>query len=325
LGTIKAAAGKLLSGTGPLADLDKYARAAHSLAKLANLKVGARDAKRVIDRLGTNTRIVILVDDVDRIDSALVPKLLMGLHDLFDELGRCVFVIALDPAVVSGGLSQINPAWSSAPAFLEKIVQYPFRLPRPTQEQMQRLVLEALNESGLHLPQQAVLDVLDLLQPNPRKVKQFVRSLQRLQPTLTRMGEDEWNPTLLLLLDLLRTVSAEAAEELLQDRKFVEELVMGMVFRRKEDMHENDKITKEQSTRITAAVSTTLRGVPQDERKRVVDQLTEIASAATERLALVMPDDAMRHIASIMTRQSSRCANSMRLAKPGAELDRMRL
>jgi hypothetical protein len=108
------------------------------------------------------------VDDVDRVDSPLVPKLLMGLHDLFDELGRCAFVVALDPAVVSGGLSQINPAWSSAPAFLEKIVQYPFRLPRPTQEQMQRFVVEALNESRLNLPQQAVLDVLDLLPPNPR-------------------------------------------------------------------------------------------------------------------------------------------------------------
>src|SRR5687767_11338345 len=41
LGTIKTAAGRFLSGTEPLADLDKRAKAAHSLAKLANLKVGA--------------------------------------------------------------------------------------------------------------------------------------------------------------------------------------------------------------------------------------------------------------------------------------------
>ena len=296
LGTIKAAAGKFLSGTAPLADLDKYAKAAHSLARLANLNVGAKDVKRVIDRLDTNTRVVVLVDDVDRVDSILVPKLLMGLHDLFDELGRCAFVIALDPAVVSGGLSQINPAWSSAPAFLGKIVQYPFYLPRPTQEQMQRLVVEALKEARLSMPEQAVLDVLDLLPPNPRKVKQFIRSLQRLQPTLSRMGDDEWNPTLLLLLDLLRTASAEAAEELLQDRAFVQELSMGMVFRRKQDMHEGDKITKEQYTRITTAVATTMPGVPAAERNRMTAQITEIVSAATERLALVLPEDAMRHI-----------------------------
>jgi hypothetical protein len=153
-----------------------------------------------------------------------------------------------------------------------------------------------MNESRLNLPEQAVLDVLDLLPPNPRKVKQFIRSLQRLQPTLSRMGNDEWNPTLLLLLDLLRTASAEAAEQLLQDRSFVQELVMGMVFRRKEDMHENGKITKEQYARIEAAVATTLSLAPKDEQKRVLDQISEIASAATDRLALVMPDDAMRHI-----------------------------
>jgi hypothetical protein len=295
LGTIKAAAGKFLSATAPLADLDKYAKAAHALAKLANLEVGAKEAKRVIDNLGTNTRVVVLVDDVDRVDSQLIPKLLMGLHDLFEELGRCAFVIALDPTVVSGGLSQMNPAWSSAPEFLEKIVQYPFRLPRPTQQQMQRLVLEALKESRLNVPQQAVLDVLDLLPPNPRKVKQFIRSLQRLQPTLSRLGEDEWNPTLLLLLDLLRTTSAETAGELLQDEKFVQEFVLGRVFTRAEDMHEGDKITKNQYERIKAAVATTMPLAPEDDRTRLIKQITEIASAATDRLALVTPDDAMRH------------------------------
>jgi KAP-like P-loop domain-containing protein len=295
-GKIKAGAGKLLTGSEPLTDLHPYSKAAHSLAKLANLKIGDKDVKRIVDHFGTGRRVVILVDDVDRVDSALVPKLLMGLHDLFDELGRCAVVIALDPAVVSGGLSEINPAWSSAPAFLEKIVQYPFRLPRPTQEQMQRLVVEALNESRLNVPRQAVLDVLDLLPPNPRKVKQFIRSLQRLQPTLSRMGEDEWNQTLLLLVDLLRTTSAEAAEELLQDRKFIDEFVMGMVFRRKEDMHKGDKITKEQYARITTAVKTTMPRLPDDERDRMVDQITHIAEEATERLSLVMPDDAIRQI-----------------------------
>lgn len=296
VGKIKAAGGKLLSGVGPLADLNKYTKAAHSLAKLANLNLGAEDAKRIIDTIGASTRVVVLVDDVDRVDSALVPKVLMGLHDLFDELGRCAFVIALDPAVVSGGLSVVNPAWSSAPAFLEKSVQYPFRIPRPTEDQMRRLVVEALGEGRLNIPQQAILDVLDLLPPNPRKVKQFIRSLQRLRPTLARYGDDEWNPTLLLLLDLLRTVSADAAEELLQDTKFIQELVLGMVFKRKEEMHEGDKITKEQHARIVAAVARTMPRASEDERTPLVQQITEIASAAVERLSMLMPSDATRMV-----------------------------
>jgi hypothetical protein len=293
-GTFKLFTTKAAAKTKAFADFNAYTRAAHSLAKLT--KIDAKDAKRVITRLGTNRRVVILVDDVDRVESALVPKLLMGLHDLFDELAHCAFVIALDPAVVSGGLSTINPAWSSAPAFLEKIVQYPFHLPRPTQELMQRLVLEALKEARLSFPEQAVLDVLDLLPPNPRKVKQLIRSLQRLQPILSRMADDEWNPTLLLLVELLRTASAEAAAELLQDRKFVQELVMGRVFRRKEEMHDGDKITKEQHARILAAVATTMPRLLSDERKRVVEQIVVIVEEATERLALVMPDDAVRQI-----------------------------
>src|ERR1044072_4461344 len=98
-GRFKAWTGKAAAKTEGLADLTSYTKAAHSLAKLA--RVGPEDAKRVLSRLGTS-RVVILIDDVDRVDSPLVPKLLMGLHDLFDELKQCAFVIALDPAVVSG-------------------------------------------------------------------------------------------------------------------------------------------------------------------------------------------------------------------------------
>jgi hypothetical protein len=164
----------------------------------------------------------------------------------------------------------MNPAWSSAPEFLEKIVQYPFRLPRLTADQMQRLVVEALRTSRISVPEQAFLDVLDLLPPNPRKVKQFIRSLQRLQPTLLRFGDDEWNPTLLLLLDLLRTASDEAAQELLQDESSFRSLSWGWSSCEEEGMHEGDKVTKEQYARIQAAVATTMPRASEDERTRLV-------------------------------------------------------
>lgn len=116
-----------------------------------------------------------------------------------------------------------------------------------------------------------------------------------MQPTLARFGDDEWNPTLLLLMDLLRTASSEAAEELLQDRKFIEELVLGMVFAQKEDMHEGDKITKAQHARIEVAVANAMSRASSEERAVLVRRMSEIASAAKDRLALVSTDDGIRH------------------------------
>jgi hypothetical protein len=161
---------KITDKTDSVADLLPHARTVHTLAKLAAKTDSKDEVERLVAGLGAGARVVIFVDDVDRVESSLVPKLLMGLHDLSDELAQCSVVIALDPVVVSGGLGQVNPAWSSAPAFLEKIVQYPFRLPRPTDEQLKRLVIETLRESKLSVPQEAIIDLLDLLPPNPRKV-----------------------------------------------------------------------------------------------------------------------------------------------------------
>lgn len=248
---LKKFAARATSKTEGLAELNPYTKTAHALGRLATGSgMGATDAVRVLDRVRQNARVVILVDDVDRADGVLIPKLLMGLHELFDELEKCAVVIALDPDVIAGALGRVNPAWTSAPAFLEKIVQYPFWLSRPSEGQIRSLIAEALRESRVAVPEKSVLDLLDLLPKNPRKVKQFIRSLERLRTTLARFGEDEWNPALLLMLELLRTASAEAAEILLHDQKFLEEFVAGNFLVRREEMHEDGKATKAQLARI---------------------------------------------------------------------------
>jgi hypothetical protein len=178
------------------------------------------------------------------------PKLPMGLHELFEDLNDCAVVIALDPEVVSAALGQTNRAWMSGPSFLEKIIQYPFWLARPDEDSRRRLIVNALRESDLSMLEAAIMDALDLAPRSPRKLKQFVRSLGRLRATIARFGEDEWNPLLLVLLDLLSIQSAEAAEQLLNDRDFLHDFVAGHVFVRKEDMHHAWPITNAQAARI---------------------------------------------------------------------------
>lgn len=67
------------------------------------------------------------------------------------------------------------------------------------------------------------------------------------------------------------------------------------LIRRKEDMHESGKATKDQHARIAAAVQKTMPRALPEERTAVVMQISEISSAATERLAFVGTDDVIRH------------------------------
>ena len=113
--SLKTTGERLLSKTKTVADVHSYAKAAHALLSLAagQARLNAKDARRIIDRLKERGRVLILVDDVDRVDARLVPKLLMGLHEVLEDLHQCAVVVALDPEAVCAALGQTNPVWMS--------------------------------------------------------------------------------------------------------------------------------------------------------------------------------------------------------------------
>lgn len=295
--SIKIKSAKFLSGTKTAAEVHPSTKAAHALASLAAgpVRISSKDARRVIERVGTNGRVVVIVDDVDRVDAGLVPKLLMGIHELFEELEHCAVIIALDPDVVSGALGQTNPAWMNGPHFLEKIVQYPFWLPQPDAESLRRLITNTLRDSDLTVLEPAILDLMDLMPRNPRRLKQFVRSLGRVRGTIARFGGEEWNPPLLVLLDLLRVHSPEVAEQLLNDRDFLHDLATANLFVSQEEMHDSWPVTRAQAARIAAAVKQAFSRASQDHRSTVGNSVAQTVAAASERLSAVTPDEAGWH------------------------------
>jgi KAP family P-loop domain len=217
---------RTIDATRGLADAHAAAKAGHALAQLAGeaLSVDAGDARRVLSRLAAHQRIVVMIDDLDRVDPSLLPTLFMGLHDIFENVGRCAFVMGLDPMVVSNGLGGVNSAWGSAPAFLEKIVQYPFWLRSPTRPQQREFARTAAKQWNLGSLQLPVDDLLDLLPTNPRQLKQFFRSLSRLKSVVMRHDPDELNATLLVGIELLRLTDRDSAERLLASATFENQL-----------------------------------------------------------------------------------------------------
>lgn len=141
-----------LTGTRKLLDeqargsFDELVRDPGYQARLGFLYLVQTDMKRVLDLVATERRpLVVFVDDLDRCSPSTVAQVIEAINlFLAGEFPNCVFVLAVEPAVVAahvevaykelvtslggkphGGRSSLG--WR----FLEKIVQLPLSLPLP--------------------------------------------------------------------------------------------------------------------------------------------------------------------------------------------------
>ena len=131
---------------------------------------------------GGAERIVVLIDDLDRIDPPLAIDILQTIK-MFLDLEHCVFVLALDFEVVRLGVEQkygIKDA-RKARAFFDKIIQLPFQVPVAKYD-TGGFVLEMIERVGVPGFGHAQVDTLMLLADssisfNPRAIKRAVNAL----------------------------------------------------------------------------------------------------------------------------------------------------
>lgn len=171
-----------------------------------------------VDRLSTSLgerRVVVFIDDLDRTDPALVPRLLLALRELLD-FARFAFVLAFDRRIVVNALAQHHQAWGrSGENFLDKVIDFPFELPEPTPEQVQALVTDQHAKWCPFMPIEPLVRRLPLLPANPRRLKLLVRMLASTREEALRHepGELDWD--VILLFTLIRAESEALARRLL--------------------------------------------------------------------------------------------------------------
>lgn len=147
-----------------------------AIARVLGEDVEKKSAPAWLDMKGREVptrRLVVFVDDLDRCSEANVVQLLESIK-LYLQTRYCVFVLGMDSVAVRRSV-QKNLSGSSAEnaqEYLEKLFQATVHVPvsRNRKNFIRNLV------TGAELPD--CTDLLDaLLEPNPRKVKNFVNSL----------------------------------------------------------------------------------------------------------------------------------------------------
>jgi hypothetical protein len=131
-------------------------------------------------KFSEKARLIIFIDDLDRCEEKVVVALLEAIK-LYLGTRRCVFILGVDDVAVGNALKRHWQGRSDDDnrEYLEKLFQATVSVPQPSPVKLQNLIKGQL--SSHNFPEQAIdtlaSDIEALLEPNPRKVKNFLNSL----------------------------------------------------------------------------------------------------------------------------------------------------
>jgi hypothetical protein len=199
----------------------------------SKIRISAEDVADLLKTELGDKRLIIIVDDVDRLEPALVPRLLLTFRDI--DMPSGAFIVAVDPDVVTQGLEEVHPGWKNAPEFLEKILQFHYWLAPPDEPARLRLARQQIPGTKLDIPVDVLNEIATDLPKNPRKLKEFFRSLWQLSPIVRRHRPDDVNWMLLLLLELLRAEAPLLVDSLLTSEAFRQHMASSTFFEKTSD------------------------------------------------------------------------------------------
>lgn len=200
---------------------------------LGGIDFGKEDFTELAE-VAKGKRILVLIDDLDRTETGLVPRLLYGLHELLDLPGFS-FVLGFDPEVVGKALGNSHPGWGDGLRFLEKIIDFPIWLPEPTDFQLRKLLSAELTRYCPWIFMADVEPVFARLPRNPRSLKRFVRHLWRLGTQVDRHERKELNFSLLILINLFKADWPAAAHHVFLSKELLDEALTARRFNRLSD------------------------------------------------------------------------------------------
>lgn len=159
-----------------------------------DLKEQFQSAVECKTKMAGKDRLVIFIDDLDRLHPGKAVELLEVLK-LFLECDKCVFVLAIDYAVVSQGVKQKYGELigeEKGKSFFDKIIQVPFKMP-VAQYDVKNYVTASLQALGLTISAHEAEIYVKLIQKsvgcNPRAMKRLFNAFLLLNK-ISAKGED---------------------------------------------------------------------------------------------------------------------------------------
>lgn len=200
----------------PKRSIYEQANALDSSVAIETLKSMFEEAVAEKIRTEQCERIVIFIDDLDRLNPKLAVDLLEVIK-LFLDIENCVFVLAVDYAVITKGLKEKGDITGDealevekSQSFFDKMIQVPFRIPTELY-QFESFLTDNLKDY-IKDPEKAT-ELVGVIQKsvgsNPRAVKRLLNSFYLISCIVKKgnneeqdENQDDWNMLLLAVLSM---------------------------------------------------------------------------------------------------------------------------
>lgn len=162
--------------------------------------------------------LVVLVDDVDRLDKEELHTLLSIVRQVAD-FDNCIYVLAMDVDMVARSISGFygEGVIQDGRRFLEKIVQVPITIPRIPEVKMTRIIIDELSLQFPDLPQDQIGEITEAICPligTCRDLKRYCNQMMFVYPHL----KDEVNVKDIFLLEAIKMVNMESYRRIYEFR-----------------------------------------------------------------------------------------------------------
>lgn len=170
--------------------------------------------------LKNKKKLIIFIDDLDRCEDASVISLIEGIK-LYLSTSNCIFIFGMDQVNVMRALKKNNIHKD----YLDKLFQCIVRVPLCNNNKKFISQIAKYYEDKSDYNKLCNL-LTDILEKNPRKVKNFLNSFRTYYEIATEMfEEDEFSNEILVLFHYIRVYYEPLFAILERDRKYVENLV----------------------------------------------------------------------------------------------------
>lgn len=237
---------------------------------------------KIRERLG-NKRLIVFIDDLDRANPELLPKLLLSLREFLDLPGF-TFVLAFDNEIVANGLVATNQAWKDGGDFLNKILDFHFYLPPVSKLGKRQLLRNMLAHYCPFIPDSAIDPIESLLPANPRKLKTLVRGLVSLQPQLARHGAFELNWVEICLAEMVRQESYPFFMRLLAGDTLDRLVGVGYRLRKAEPKKKSGEDSSDENADIRKIIDE-VGGITSEQAGRLIELIKTTRILAGQNLA----------------------------------------
>lgn len=178
-----------------------------------------KDVKELVKQLPSGKRFIVIIDDLDRVESGLIPRLLLLLRDMMD-VDCFSFLLPFDEEIISHALAQYGNSKEYGENFLEKILDYRVHIKPATKENVLALFKHEMEKYCPFIKVGILDSIAKLLPQNPRKLKGLVRSLRAYENEAKRHREGEIGWRALLFGQMIRIESESFFQAYMQDTFF---------------------------------------------------------------------------------------------------------